>query len=165
MLQTLVNGDTCPPKTMLQILQPRGCSVSELSSNRLWWEEPEFLKLPPEQWPDNKIDEMENVEERRAVVFLSRVMLNVDKDWKLNPNRFSKWLRLVRVLAYVLRFITNCRSKMNARALGILNIDEISDAEHALIRQAQHDSFRVELKQLKKGSVNSNSSLFIIPKS
>lgn len=89
----------------------RGCSVSDFISNTLWWEGPAFLKLSPEEWRDNKIEEMENVQERRSVVFLSKVILNVDEDWRLNPSKFSNWLKLVRVLAYVLRFVTNCRRK------------------------------------------------------
>ena len=137
----------------------RGCSVSDLSCNKLWWEGPAFLKLPIEEWPENKIDEVENVEERRSVTFLSRIMTGVDKDWRLSPCRFSSWSRLVRVLAYVQRFITNCRRKKDERGQGSLKLDEISDAEHVLIRHCQHDSFQDEIKQLQKGCVGSKSSI------
>ena len=42
-------------------------------------------------------------------------LVNVDKSveesWKLHPSRFLSWKRLIRVLAWVLRFINNCKQE------------------------------------------------------
>ena len=50
--------------------------------------------------------------------------------WRLQPERFSSWNKLTRLLAWVMRFTTNCRSHQHERLLDKgINLEEIWDAE------------------------------------
>ena len=65
----------------------------------------------------------------------------------LEPERFSDWGRLVRIQAWVYRFICNCRFR-NQTSTGPLSSDELWDAETSIIREAQASSFRDENEAL-----------------
>ena len=56
-------------------------------------------------------------------------MISVHEDdqlWSLDPKRFSSWTKLIRIQAWVCRFIDNCRSPNRER--GELKAEEIEDA-------------------------------------
>lgn len=50
---------------------------------------------------------------------------------------FSTWKRLLRVTAYVLRFINNCRKVNNTKQMDPLSAKEIAKAEDYWVRRAQ----------------------------
>ena len=58
-----------------------------------------------------------------------------DQPWRLDPRRFSNWTKLIRVQAWVRRFVDNCRS-LN-RETGELKAEEIEDAGIQVIKGAQ----------------------------
>ena len=65
-------------------------------------------------------------------------MVSVHKDdqlWRLNPTRFSSWTKLIRVQAWVRRFIDNCRSPNRER--GELKAEEIEYAAIQVIKGSQ----------------------------
>ena len=69
-------------------------------------------------------------------------MISVHEDdplWCLDPKRFSSWTKLIRVQAWVRRFIDNCRSPNRER--GELKAEEIEDAAILVIRGAQRKAF------------------------
>ena len=77
-----------------------------------WKNGPEFLKLPEEEWPNesstNSIPEEVDQLERRKV----QPVLHVTESLEVLPcKKFSSWRKLIRVTAYVLRFISKLRSK------------------------------------------------------
>ena len=86
-----------------------------------------------------------------------------EDEWRLNPNRFSKWYKtkptnkleigtsLVRVHSWVNRFIGNCRKSVEQRAVGELTPDELKRAEERIIKDAQYDAFNEEIKALVGG--------------
>ena len=68
--------------------------------------------------------------------------------WRLDPTRFSSWLRLKRVRAWVIRFINNCRLKRQQkykRTKGELASEEVNDSENQLVRFAQRNAFVEEI--------------------
>ena len=71
-----------------------------------------------------------------------------DQLWRLNPKRFSSWSRLIRVQAWVRRFIDNCRSRK--RESGELKSEEIEDAAIQVIRSAQRKAFPDEYLALQR---------------
>ena len=94
---------------------------------------------------------------------------NVDGDnaraegvWRLNPSRYSKWFRvkkkgelelglsLVRVRSWVHRFNANCRKPTDQRLKGELTPLELSDAEEAIIREVQTETYGAEMEALGK---------------
>ena len=166
----------------------RGCGLSELRNAELYWNGPEFLKLPPDQWPpqeysatstaqqevrkeyqDNmvmflesqgvsgkKIREKDNQEEEDTEhVFCVKEEKHQDKlkksQWRLNPTRFSSWKRLVRVQAWVKRYLHNLREKEGNKYKGELSPAEVREAEVDIISRTQMTAFCEEYKKILQG--------------
>lgn len=82
------------------------------------------------------------------------------EDDRLNPICFLNWTRLVRVAAYVLRFVSNCRLPAKDRITKALDPEETKKAEIYFIQQAQLENFFEEISSLKAGkSLPSTSKL------
>ncbi|XP_058836858.1 uncharacterized protein LOC131693220 [Topomyia yanbarensis] len=62
--------------------------------------------------------------------------------------RFSSFWRLVRVTAYILRFINNCKSKNKRESF--LTVTELEEAKEALAKGVQQEVFQSELTALRK---------------
>ena len=138
-------------------LLSRGRRVNQLQSDFIWWNGPEFLQKEEDQWPQTNI-EIANIcdnELRRQkknnsanqnhtdCTTLKSIHIS-DPKWRLDPARYSSFVRLVRVLAWVNRFIDNCRLKRQERRGGTLCIAEIEDAEIMIIKNTQKESFKAE---------------------
>ena len=74
---------------------------------------------------------------------------SVEESWRLHPSRFSSWRRPNRVLAWVLRFINNCKQE-NKLSQVELSVEEISDAESYIIKEMQKKEFKEEYTSLAK---------------
>ena len=70
-----------------------------------------------------------------------------DCKWRLHPSNWSSWLKLTRVVAWVLRFVANCRSRQERRQ-GSLSPEELQNAEIRIIRDAQQEEFSEEYRAL-----------------
>ena len=77
---------------------------------------------------------------------VKKELLSVCKEnsWYLNPSRFSSWLPLTRLLAWIFHFLENCRIAKETRSYGELTVEEIKDAETYIIREMQQDTFASE---------------------
>ena len=106
----------------------RGITVAQLKDDDLWWNGPEFLAQTRDKWPTEKFEgptsdvdkEMKPQQQGEAISFIATQ--NEKEEWRLAPSKYFKWYRvsstverlevglsLVRVRAWVHRFITNCR--------------------------------------------------------
>eukprot|EP00795_Rhopilema_esculentum_P012624 gene12624-3330_t len=56
-----------------------------------------------------------------------------ENSWYLDPSHFSSWLRLTRLVAWVCRFLDNCRTAKEERIHGELTYEKIKDAEIHII--------------------------------
>ena len=110
----------------------RGMTASALTCNDQWWKGSEFLQMVEDEWPKNRFEiSNDAVEEQRKSRLLKREekqslftdvesskkstignpvkkeSLSVCKEnsWYLNPFRFSSWLRLTRLVAWVFSFL------------------------------------------------------------
>ncbi len=90
----------------------RGIPAQQLSGR--WKYGPEFLKLPEEEWPKESCitisKEIDQSEHRKA-----QPVFQVTKSQAsevIPCKKFSSWRKLVRVTAYVLRFINKLRNKV-----------------------------------------------------
>ncbi|GIY52693.1 reverse transcriptase [Caerostris extrusa] len=100
-----VPGDVNPAD-----LPSRSCNWFELLQSK-WWEGPKWLYEPPEFWPYTEITLPEEAmkERRKSVV----VNLNIDTKEHFG-NRllyFSSYPRIIRMIAWILRFCQNIRSE------------------------------------------------------
>ncbi|CAB4044354.1 Nucleotide-binding oligomerization domain-containing 2, partial [Paramuricea clavata] len=69
----------------------------------------------------------------------------------LDPIRFSSWLRLKRVRAWINRFMNNCKQPRGKRTDGELTSEEINDSENQLIQLAQEIAFPEEIEAVRSG--------------
>ena len=117
----------------------------QISLECRWLQGPQFLLQMENEWPirNNLIHRKNNVLNKlkqKEVPFL------------FDKNRFSQWSRVLRTVAYVLRFIKNCqRSKIP------LNQAEFLEAESLIFHQVQNHYFREEILLLKSNKPKSSS--------
>ena len=71
-----------------------------------------------------------------------------DQPWRLDPRHFSSWTKLIRVQAWVRRFVDNCRSPN--RESGELKTEEIEDAAIQVIKGAQRKAYPDEYLALQR---------------
>ena len=155
-LETKLGADTVTWRYVPTDVNPaddisRGLSPSELTMGHRYLSGPEFLKTERENWPKNKVNppSERDTEERKETKWTGTFQ---EKTPLISWNRFSCLGKLRRVMAYVLRFVTNLRKKTDARMFGHLSIGELNVAHDFLVKKAQSESFEEELKVLQKGS-------------
>ncbi len=96
----------------------RGLFPGELLNHELWWNGPEWLTSSPSRWP-----QMTLVKELVKTCNLARVETDSPP---LPLNRFSSHLKLVRVTAWVMRFIKNCPKNCRSSRTKAPNLSETS---------------------------------------
>ncbi|XP_058826161.1 uncharacterized protein LOC131686058 [Topomyia yanbarensis] len=113
-----------------------------------WYKAPEYIHDENHEWPKDPVDIGEASEELRPAYLLAHLILKPIVDFE----RFSKWERLHRCVAYVHRFVDNCRranSKIPLETAGLTK-EELQKAERSLWRLAQSDEFPDEVATLKR---------------
>ena len=132
----------------------RGLRATRLNESTLWWRGPDFLSKHESEWPKAKITEGLDVKTESKTKFISAPSVNFvvrpgseDCKWRLHPSNWSSWLKLTRVVAWVLRFVANCRSRQERRK-GSLSPEELQNAEIRIIRDAQQEEFSEEYRAL-----------------
>ncbi|XP_055634235.1 uncharacterized protein LOC129774509 [Toxorhynchites rutilus septentrionalis] len=143
----------------------------EVNSTSSWFTGPRFLYLPEADWPKQRLPRPDTEEELKAHLHVHDVQLPASV---IDVNRISKWTVLVRTMACVFRFVSNCRKKVKGLPLETLKPtekqmkkiipiahavsrtplkqEEFQQAEIWLMRMAQSDEFSDELKILIKNS-------------
>ena len=132
-------------------LASRGCKVAKLSTT--WIHGPEFLCESEENWPTSP-QKMISLKETKRIprTESSFLVLERDNNWRLQAKNYSKWSKLVRVSAWVRRFVENSRTGKENRTSGELRDIEIEDAQIRIIREAQMEAFPVEYGCIKSES-------------
>ncbi|XP_045177869.2 uncharacterized protein LOC123537977 [Mercenaria mercenaria] len=148
----------CPTESNPADLLSRGISFGKFKYNTLWMNGPSWL-LHEENFPVGEdplatfvtsiTDTCEAVagtvsaEEHNANGLTSGNVADI-----FNVNRFSSYKRILHVTAYVLRFISNCRSTHKVH--GMLNSLEIDSASRVLIAHAQKKNYPDIIKYFEK---------------
>jgi hypothetical protein len=106
----------------------RGCSMLELISNKRWWHGPSWLLLPESEWPPyavppvhrptNYLEEkqLEKVEATNAgdTVTLAAPSRRAKILTFIETERFSKWDKLISVVAAFLFFVKRCGKNISS---------------------------------------------------
>lgn len=130
----------------------RGLLPSDLPGHDLWWNGPSWLSLPVEAWPISRF-EMVNLSSTGELKDNPLpVLLEVDLDppmqeWNLLL-KFSSWTTLLRVTAYVQRFISNLKNP-GKKTLGPLSVPELNKAHDCIIRLVQVAEYSTDIKAIK----------------
>ena len=133
----------------------RGMRISDLAKENKWWSGPDFLQKEESDWPVNQIDTnrisaaTEIKKTAQASSQAGRIngdwtVISVHEDdqlWRLDPKRYSSWTKLIRIQAWVRRFIDNCRSPN--REKGELKAEEIEDVAIQVIKGAKRAVYAI----------------------
>ena len=124
-------------------LGSRGVTASHLKDSKLWWEGPNWLQKGKDSWPNwlplEDSPDVSNEKKKSA-----QVMLTTKKEEKRVSNvvsleRHGSLVRLLRVTAYVLRFVRNLKKKREGMQVNVrrLSVVEIEKAERVWIEDVQ----------------------------
>ena len=133
----------CPGEMNPADLGSRGVLATQLKESVLWWEGPEFLRKPQEEWP--RLYRLENDESVEAERKVSSFVVSVNKPQGIGNiielSKHSNLLKLLRVTALVVRFTRNVRAKQRgeSRTIGAFGRNELLEAEALWMEFAQND--------------------------
>ena len=150
----------CPGNENPSDLPSRGLSAEDLIDNKLWLEGSEFLKKPElaqRRTYTREIDESSLKELVKPAPHITYSFVNIGKDstYKdvsqvIDCSNLSSLKKLLRVTAYVLRFIRRFRSKQDDIATTKeLNASEICHAETCWIKGVQMETYEHEIRQVR----------------
>ncbi|XP_062542310.1 uncharacterized protein LOC134210279 [Armigeres subalbatus] len=144
-----------------------------LGSDGDWFKGAQFLYQPEHQWPTLDVPIEQTSEDSRGCVFFHGIV---------DVGRYSRWMKLQRVMAYVVRFIENCKRKVMKQPIHTvkctknqqkknlahlpsvlcgLTKEEFQRAEVFLWKQTQLEGFAEEISALSKNiSVKKTSNLY-----
>ncbi len=120
---------------------------SELLNSVCWWKGPSWLSESPDEWPSS-CSQFRNKNDSEVQIYCAAVDSS-DHYWLIN--KYSDYSRLIRVLAWIKRFVNNCRLKSDKRLTSTtILLEECKEAENFLFRRVQERSFSTELNCLRR---------------
>ncbi|XP_026816104.1 uncharacterized protein LOC113555771 [Rhopalosiphum maidis] len=129
----------------------RGCCTTELSRDTLWWHGPEWLIRNEENWSVIQQEEISN----EFVDMPEQKSLSVNgvttSENNLIIHRYSSIKKMSRIVAYCMRFKSNClsRKQNNERKNGFLLPYAIKQTKTIMIKIVQNHYFFREVQQLQ----------------
>ncbi|XP_032687426.1 uncharacterized protein LOC116851764 [Odontomachus brunneus] len=142
----------------------RGIAPDDLATNIQWWSGPEWLRQSSDYWPrsNSEFDHHALSEQREQTQSLTTFVVI---PWDL-AQRYSSWHKLLRITAYLYRFINNSRARNTVSNSTIrqpgtqtyLNPIEIKSAETFWVRYIQSKIFPCEMSSLNKATPIKKSS-------
>ena len=129
-------------------LATRGITSAELRTSSLWWNGPTWLNNASSEWPSPPTSlDHGTIPDQRTGTIVAVHQVAPPNEYISN---FSKWSRLVRVTAYILRFVRNAREPAR-RTIGPLSASEHHRAETTIFRLSQLEGYPLETEALTRG--------------
>ena len=124
-------------------LGSRGVTANMLKASKRWWEGPEWITHDKEHWQkDTLYDISDEITSERKKAFLHVAIAKQETGIHniMEVDRFSSINKLLRVTAFVLRFMSNLQAKKLGRTKQVneLSAQEIQGAERIWNISAQH---------------------------
>ncbi|GFR30674.1 integrase catalytic domain-containing protein [Trichonephila clavata] len=128
----------------------RGTFPSQLPSLESWWHGPKWLNHDSDAWPTKDFPSHSQpsveVESRKTE---SRSFYVATTEPIIDISHYSSYTKLLRVTAWILRCVHNCKSHL--RIIHELNCNEIEKAKDYWIQIVQCQCFSAEINALKEG--------------
>ena len=133
----------------------RGANVPDLLSSELWWKGPDWLpKWTSDQLLVDQQDELSTEEqaavagEKKRIPQVVAAVAVANSSFTLWAQKFDSLYKLLRVTAYIRRFIFNFRNR-SKRITGPLSADEIGDAKVWWVTRVQSETYAAEFRLLR----------------
>ncbi|XP_062713670.1 uncharacterized protein LOC134290528 [Aedes albopictus] len=135
-----------PSKMNVADLATKWNNDSQAMAISPWFHGPAFLFEPESHWPKQKVSTTTDVELRPVHPHLAHFSTSFLLE------KFNKWSKLLRVAAYVFRWIDNLRRRRSGEnlELGYLTCEELRGAEEALVKMAQNECYSEEISILRR---------------
>ncbi|XP_076291883.1 uncharacterized protein LOC143214555 [Lasioglossum baleicum] len=139
----------------------RGLLPSQLLPHNLWWTGPSWLHQANDQWPPNfPVSPADALTEERPTIQVN--ICHARTPWELR-DRFSSWPKLLKVSAYIFRFVARTRKQPGVTSNFVrqaLDASEIQSAKIFWLREMQRDLFPEEMHALRnQRPLNKTSSI------
>lgn len=137
----------------------RGLTPQKLIDSSIWWNGPPWLIQDTHEWKTAEVtmNEQDLPEQRPLKLALAVTM--VATSWLLE--QYSEWNKLIRITAYVFRFVQNLKSSRTdilSRTKGNLTTEELSRSKYHWIKVSQMQGFPNEINALKLNTTVHRSS-------
>ena len=129
-------------------LASRGTLPSQLLQKPLWWRGPAFINSHWESWNVPATTCQTELEQKRACLTFATKQEIQERPLEQFISKFSSFIKLIRVLSYVLRWKSNARLSNEDRVGHGPTAEELIQARHVLIRGVQQDYYAAEKKCL-----------------
>ena len=134
----------CPGEENPAEIGSRGVPAFRLRESELWWKGPKWLSSPKYNWPvvEEIVDTDESLREVKKIIVMEALMIEAPSEESvIDIKAYSKFNKLVKVTAWVERFIKNLKARLagNVAELGSLKMEEITSAESYLIKIAHKE--------------------------
>ncbi|GFV94832.1 integrase catalytic domain-containing protein [Trichonephila clavipes] len=119
----------------------RGCGPKQLQK-RKWWQGPDWLKNSKEQWPKSAVNINEKeveIEKRKSVISANNT--EVESISSQLARRFSRFSKMIRVMAWILRFQPKAK---DLRKCAELKNEELLNAQKIIFRLIQKECYSNE---------------------
>ena len=141
----------------------RGIFPSELLEHDLWWKGPQWLLLPPSEWPKNNSATDDTQEGNDELSVITCNLATVEEPL-IPTDKFSSFTRYKQVTGWIIRFIHNCKARVQASTptdgcLTAQELDRAANYWYSVIRKAH---FNHEMSILKANSARVPSSSKIL---
>ncbi|XP_053699113.1 uncharacterized protein LOC128746088 [Sabethes cyaneus] len=130
----------------------------QFDSSSRWYQGPDFLHLGKDQWPTSK-HPMPTTDEEVRPCYLHQMTGYAPL---VVYERFSRWSRMARVMAYVTKYL---RLRKRGTGSRFLTQEELRAAEITIWRQVQAETYPDEVAVLQKNKHLPLGELLAIPKS
>lgn len=138
----------------------RGINPKSINESELWWQGPYWLSCDKEQWNISDVSVDTDIPEQRST---SSVLSSIDHIDIMSEliKRISSFNRLLRISAYMLRFVNNIRRKPCERIYSVLTPLELENSLLVLVKTVQLDCFAKEYNCLLNKKELSNKSTIL----
>lgn len=132
-------------------LPTRPVIATEVLNNSFWWNGPSWLHSDSfDNLPFPGLSESPPEERKKSDQAFVNVVSTTSTTELYICSKVSSYPKLIRITAYVLRFINGCRKKPNYNSPWI-GAREFKEANAFIIKHIQAHSFPEEIKRLKSG--------------